>query len=262
MKGRYILVILIMVVVLSILLYYISFKKENIEGNFNVLSNNFLNETYLNKTGRNADKTSKDYKVYSEVWSQNSPYGSSYEFKVNCFGEYENLETCFLYDLDEVLVINPENKSFDLKKDFNINSYSGEITRRWVLYGPYNGSLPKNGKYIFRFIKNGSILLEDNLNYSTNIIDYPKNIQWLRRGNDLEVKWSSPYGINDNVNYKVIVWEESGTPDLFISKQSNWNESDVTMQDVPLINGGNYSLNVAIYFKEGYAFSEYIKFRW
>jgi hypothetical protein len=70
--------------------------------------------------------------IFPEVWSQHSPYGQGYEFKVNCIGNYTILDECFLWDLDSVHVHTPENASFSLKKDFNINNYSGEVTRRWV----------------------------------------------------------------------------------------------------------------------------------
>jgi hypothetical protein len=68
--------------------------------------------------------------IHPEVWSHNSPRGASYEYKVNCGANYEILETCFLWDLDQVIVITPGGRTFELNKDFNINTYSGEITRR------------------------------------------------------------------------------------------------------------------------------------
>src|SRR3989344_3988085 len=86
----------------------------------------------------NENLNSRDrYKFFPEVWSQHSPYGQSYEFKVNCFGDYQILNECFLWDLDSVKVISPNGTVYFLNKDFNINNYSGEVTRRWVLYGPY-----------------------------------------------------------------------------------------------------------------------------
>ncbi len=245
-----------LIVILLIGFIVIYFSKDKVKDEIRDYAN--ISE----KAENNLLLVKKDYKIYSEVWSQNSPYGASYEYKVNCAGEYDKLETCFLYDLDEVIAIDPNSKYYNLKKDFNINSYSGEITRRWVLYGPSNGSLPKNGEYLFRFVKNGSLLFEEHVNYSRDIIDYPKKVQWQRRGNDLYVNWTPPNGIDEKIYYKVIIWEEYGTPDLFISNRFGWNQNEATLYNVSLINGGNYSLNVAVYFREGYAFSEYIKFKW
>ena len=203
----------------------------------------------------------EQYKIFPEVWSQNSPYGTSYEFKVNCFGEYDKLETCFLWNIDEVNVISPNDSVFKLEKDFNINNYSKEITRRWVLYGPYNGSLPLLGNYTFKFIKNDSVLIEDNIEYKESILGYPTNVRLERRDADLYVSWNAPFGINDEMFYKVIIWEEFGTPDLFVSDRFYWNVTSAVLNNVSLIDGGNYSVNVAVYFKEGYAFSEYVKFQ-
>ncbi len=204
----------------------------------------------------------EQHKIFPEVWSQNSPYGESYEFKVNCFGDYAQLNECFLWDIDDVKVISPNLTIYNLNKDFNINNYSGEITRRWVLYGPYNDSLPISGNYTFQFIKNGSVLMEDIVEYRESILGFPKNVDWKRMDNDLYVSWTPLFDMTDDMFYKVIVWEEYGTPDVFVSDRFSWNSSDATLPAVPLINGGNYSVNVAVYFKDGYAFSEYVKFQW
>ena len=86
-----------------------------------------------------------------EVWSQNSPAGESYEYKVNewqCSFIDSELETGFLSEIDAVRVITPDGEVFWLNRDFNINSYSGEVTRRFVLYGPEKAHLPVSGKYV------------------------------------------------------------------------------------------------------------------
>ncbi len=205
----------------------------------------------------------EEYKIFPEVWSQNSPYGTSYEFKVNCFGEYDRLETCFLWDLNLVRVVSPNRTIYNLNKDFNINNYSGEVTRRWVLYGPYNGSLPATGNYTFEYIVDSEgVIVRDVVSYEPNIIGYPTSVIWERRADDLFISWTSPDGIHEDTFYKVILWEEYGTPDIFVSDRFEWNDVNATLPNVPLIDGGNYSVNVAVYFKEGYAFSEYIKFQW
>ncbi len=202
------------------------------------------------------------YKIFPEVWSQNSPYGQSYEFKVNCFGNYQILNECFLWDIDEVRLISPNNTIYSLNKDFNVNNYSGEVTRRWVLYGPYNGSLPLAGNYTFQYIENGSVSVTDTVTYGESLIGYPTEVDWERRGKDLYVDWNPPSRINEGVFYKVIVWEEEDTPDTFVSNRFNWNATDAILPDVPFIEGGNYSVNVAVYFRDGYAFSEYVLFEW
>ncbi len=202
------------------------------------------------------------YKIFPEVWSQHSPYGASYEFKVNCFGDYDNLETCFLWEVDAVRVISPNLSIYELNKDFNVNNYSGEITRRWVLYGPYNGSLPTSGNYTFEYIVNDIVIVNDSVNYEPSTIGYPRDVFWDRRGNDLYVSWVPPIGVTDGVFYKVIIWEEYGTPDTFVSDRFESESVDALLPNVSFVTGGNYSVNVAVYFKDGYAFSEYVQFEW
>ena len=74
--------------------------------------------------------------VSPEVWSSNGYDGQTYAFKMNCFGEFDVLEACLLFDVTRVTVVGPSGTEFELDKDFNINAYSGEVTRRLVLYGP------------------------------------------------------------------------------------------------------------------------------
>ncbi|MEK6908959.1 MAG: hypothetical protein AABX23_02825 [Nanoarchaeota archaeon] len=202
------------------------------------------------------------YKIFPEVWSQHSPYGLSYEFKVNCFGDYQELEECFLWNVESVRVISPNSTIYNLNKDFNINNYSGEITRRWVLYGDYNNSLLVKGNYNFEYSVNSSLTVRDVVYYEPNIIGYPTSVRWERRGNNLWVSWVAPEGVELKDFYKVIVWEEYGTPDTFVSNRFNSTTVEAVLLNVPFIEGGNYSVNVAVYFKEGYAFSEYVKFQW
>ena len=52
------------------------------------------------------------------------------------------------------------------------------------------------------------------------------------------------------------------TPEVFISNVFNWDVDTAVLRDVPLIVGGRYSLNVGIYFEDGYAYSEYVIFDW
>ena len=204
----------------------------------------------------------EEKKVFSEVWSQHSPYGKSYEFNINCVVEFKILEECFLWDIEKVIVNSPDGKEYLLNKDFNVNNYSGEITRRWVLYGPYNSSLPQTGKYNFKFIKNGEVILIDSVYYIQNNIGYPSEVKWKRDNNEIFVSWKPPKNFLEEGFYKVIIWNEFDTSSLFISQRFDGNIVNASLKDVPLQNNGNYSLNVAVYFKDGYAFSKYNIFSW
>jgi hypothetical protein len=65
-----------------------------------------------------------------EVCSINAYDGQSYEFKTNCVGNFVQLETCFLWDVTAVVEEFPSDRRFEREKDSNINTYSGEVTRR------------------------------------------------------------------------------------------------------------------------------------
>jgi hypothetical protein len=62
--------------------------------------------------------------------------------------------------------------------------------------------------------------------------------------------------------YKPIIWQVDDTPEVFISDQFDWDADTAVLKNVPMIVGGRYSLNVAIFFDNGYAYSEYIIFEW
>ena len=142
------------IILIFIILIIIAFFVFDLNEEAEIEEDSIINQTIpVNEMLNVRDK----YKIFPEVWSQHSPYGQSYEFKVNCFGDYKILNECFLWNIDEVKVISPNNTVYSLNKDFNINNYSGEITRRWVLYGPYNGSLPVAGNYTFQYLENGSV---------------------------------------------------------------------------------------------------------
>tara|TARA_B100000959_G_scaffold285918_1_gene362390 strand:+ start:1658 stop:1825 length:168 start_codon:yes stop_codon:yes gene_type:complete len=49
---------------------------------------------------------------------------------------------------------------------------------------------------------------------------------------------------------------------MFISDVFDWDANSAVLRDVPMLEGGIYSLNVAVYFGEGYAYSEYVIFEW
>jgi hypothetical protein len=200
--------------------------------------------------------------VYPEVWFQASPGNESFEFKVNCSGNFEILETCFLWDLDEVVVTRPDGETFDLNKDFNIQEFSGEVTRRWVLYGEKNKGLPESGTYVFSYYKDGEIVKSQEVEYEKTTNSYPTNVKWERRGADLYVSWEPQSGASKAQNYKAIIWNQNGTPEIFVSKTLDSGLSEGLLEDVPFIVGGAYQLNIAIFFNGGYAYSEYIYFEW
>ena len=220
-------------------------------------------ESEPKRTNNTESKKQEDkFKIYPQVWSQHSPAGESWEFKVNCFGNYSTLEECFLWDVDAVQVITPNLSIYALNKDFNINNYSGEVTRRWVLYGPAKEKLPETGSYTFLYLKDEVIVYNQTVEYTQNKIAYPTDVKWQRKDNDLYASWSPPSGVDNTMNYKVIIWNEPDTPEVFVSKVFPWNVDNGLLEDVPFIDGENYSLNVAIFFREGYAYSEYVKVEW
>lgn len=201
--------------------------------------------------------------VWPQVWSQYSPAGASYEYKVNCNGNPSALAPCFLSDLDFVRVIGPDGLVADLEKDFNINDFSGEVTRRWVLYGPSEQSaLPAAGDYAFQYIRDELVVGVQTVHYAPSQITYPVDVEWERVGADISVTWSPPQKVEKGMWYKAIIWNEAGTPELFVSQEFDWDASSVVMTDVPLVDGGEYSLNVAVFYDDGYAYSEYIQVVW
>jgi hypothetical protein len=92
------------------------------------------------------NNNSNNNEIYPQVWSQHQDGGAepdirSWEYKVNCAnGATSHTDFCFLSDLSSVTVTDPNNNVIALDKDFNTNLFSGEVTRRWVKYGPSNGS--------------------------------------------------------------------------------------------------------------------------
>lgn len=201
--------------------------------------------------------------LFPEVWSQNSPLGSSYEFKVNDAPFFKNeLEAGFLSTVDRVVVTDLKGKRFELERDFNINEYSGEVTRRFVLYGPPDGGLPESGKYRFNFIKAGKIVSVKTVDYEQSKLGYPTDVSWERRGEDLFVEWSPPPDVGKENWYKVIVWDTEGSWETPTSLVFDWDASDGLLEGVPFIENGTYRLEVAIFSGAGFAYSEYYNFIW
>ena len=193
--------------------------------------------------------------IYPEVWSMNGYDGQGYEYKVNCGSDYVVLETCFLWNLTNVIVVSPNGTEFELNKDFNINNYSGEVTRRWVLYGPVGGGLALQGEYSFNYYINNELIFIQMVNYIPEIVDMPTNIKWNITGNNVSVNWRPPEGMKNGMWYKVLLFPENNQ---VISKIFEWDANNAVMEDVPLKDGDKFTLNVAAYFRGGYSYSEYI----
>ena len=197
--------------------------------------------------------------VFPEVWAINAFDGQSYEFKTNCVGEFVELETCFLWDLSAVVVEDPAGRRHNLEKDFNIQAFSGEVTRRWVLYGPVGAGLPAAGDYGFLYYQQSDLVLTQVVSYTPQVVDYPTGIQWRRNGNDLVAQWTPPAGAAPGMNYKVLMFPDGGA---VISGIFEWNARSARLMNVPLADGATGTINVAIYFSGGFAPSEYVPFTW
>ena len=197
--------------------------------------------------------------VFPEVWSSNGPDGQTYEYKTNCAATFEKLEACLLWDVTRVVVTTPGGALVPLNKDFNINAYSGEVTRRWVLYGPSGGGLPRPGEYRFAYYQGERLLLEQRVSYTPEVVDFPAGVTWRRRQNALAVSWTPPRGVHDGMWYKVLVFPDQGE---LISQVFPWNATEARLESLPLNDGARARLNVSIFFRGGYAYSEYIPFTW
>lgn len=200
--------------------------------------------------------------IWPQVWSQHAPGVKSWEYKVNCGLANSHTDPCFLSDLTAVNVETPSGSVTELDFDFNTNEYSGEITRRWVKYGPPEGTLPEPGDYIFRYWRGDELTYEQAVPYRSEPISYPADVEWRREGDDIFVEWTAPPEVDSSMSYKAIIWQTDDSPPITVSKQFDWDETSGVMEDVPLSAGGSYSLNVAVYFADGYAYSEYILFDW
>ena len=197
--------------------------------------------------------------AFPEVWAQNAFDGPSYEFKSNCFGMFTELETCFLWDLTAVVVEAPNGQRSELDKDFNIQTFSGEVTRRWVLYGPAGAGLPAPGDYRFLYYQGADLVLTQIVSYTSTIVDYPTGISWSRDGQDFVVQWTPPAGAAPGMNYKALLFPNGGE---VIATLVEWDASSARLQNVPLSDGATGTLNVAIYWEGGFAPSEYLPFTW
>ncbi|NQW19997.1 MAG: hypothetical protein HQ477_04610 [Chloroflexi bacterium] len=204
----------------------------------------------------------KTYGIWPQIWSQHAHGIQSWEYKVNCGEASSHTDPCFLSNLTSVAVTTPAKDLVELEKDFNTNEFSGEITRRWVRYGPPDGDLPERGKYVYTYSSGSEVLYEQVIPYDSGVISFPTDVEWKHSGNDILVMWNPPSEASNNMHHKALIWQVDDTPELFISEMFDWNANTAVLRDVSLIVGGKYSLNVAIYFDDGYAYSEYVIFEW
>ena len=197
--------------------------------------------------------------AFPEVWSSNGYDGQTFEYKTNCFDEYETLDSCFLSEVSQVSVVAPGGSSFDLEKDFNVNGYSGEVTRRWVLYGPPGEGLPVPGEYRFQYFRATELVLEQTVAYEPEVIGFPADVSWSREGDDLLVEWTPSGDARPGMWHKVLVFPTDGE---LISQVFEWDSRKARLNDIPLNEGAQGHVNVAVYFRGGYAYSEYVPFVW
>jgi hypothetical protein len=210
---------------------------------------------------RPAPAPSPTVDIHSEVWTKNGYDGASYEYKVNCGSNYATLEECFLWDLTRVAVTAPSGQVYELAKDFNINSYSGEVTRRWVLYGPAGGGLPAAGNYTFTYQRNQETLLTQTVVYTPEVVDPPSNVTYVRDGDDLRISWQAPAGISSRMWYKPSV-DPPGNDRQIISLVIGWDQTSATLADVPVGPGEQIEINVAVFFPGGYAYPAPLVITW
>ncbi len=107
----------------------------------------------------------RNHGIWPQVWSQHAPTIQSWEYKVNCGEASSHIESCFLSDLTSVVVTTPSGEMIELEKDFYTNEFSGEVTRRWVLYGPADGNLPEKGDYVFSYSRGAELVYEQAIPY-------------------------------------------------------------------------------------------------
>jgi hypothetical protein len=157
------------------------------------------------------------------------------------------------------VVLSPDGAGSELKKDFNVNAYSGEVTRRWVLYGAPGKGLPVPGEYRFLYYLGSELFLEQKVQYALDVVDFPRDVSWRRDGNALVAIWTPPHGVKAGMWYKVLLFPERGE---LISQVFDWRVNVARLPEIPLRDGDHAQLNVAIYFHGGYAYSERIPIVW
>jgi len=193
-------------------------------------------------------KWSDRYDIWPQVYSQNGPGISSWEYKVNC-----GSDNCFLSDLTAVNVTTPANEVISLDRDFYTNTFSGEVTRRWVKYGPSDGDFPWAGDYLFEYFKANKLELETRLPFCGVPLPLPQDVSWTRSGSDLHVQWAEP---PSSVGFiKVLVFDQVSVDSNVISVVYSKDSSGTVVVDAPLINGDSYSASVSFFWDDGYSYT-------
>ena len=194
-------------------------------------------------------KWSDRYDIWPEVYSQNGPDISSWEYKVNCGSD----NNCFLSDLTAVNVTTPANEVISLDRDFYTNTFSGEVTRRWVKYGPPDGDFPWTGDYLFEYFKGEQLVLETRFPFCGKPLPLPRDVYWTRSGSDLHIQWTEP---PSSVGFiKVIVFDQVSVDSNVISVVVSKDSSGTVVVNAPLINGDPYSTSVAFFWDDGYSYT-------
>lgn len=197
--------------------------------------------------------------LHYQIWSQSAPGGPSYEFKVNCGIISDEIEVGFLWGVTRVVVTDPNKRKYDLAKDFMRNAYSGEVTRRWVLYGRPGEGLPVAGTYTYTFYKGDEVVHTHSIRYIVSVVAPPTGVTWRREGNDLLVTWQPPAQLSSDMTYKVIVFRSTGQ---VLSQAAKWTDVSARLADFPLEPGECVQMNVASFSSHGFAYTENMPIVW
>ncbi len=200
----------------------------------------------------------KEQGVAPQILTQNEARGASYVVKTFCYGDYSELYTCFLNDIDRVIVTGPYGGMVELNKDFYKQEYSGEELRRFVLYGKPGWGYPDPGKYVFTYLKGEETKMTQIVNYThRQIVEIPKDIRWSREADDFLVTWTP--GSGDIGWYKVIVYPAGGE---IVSKWLPPDAVSARLENLPVADGERFKFGVYPYAKGGYAIPELQRITW
>ena len=210
-----------------------------------------------------------------KVWSKNGPDGESYEYQSGYWNHDDrsrSLQDSYLWIVSRVVVKAPDGRTYELEKDFNIQTYSGEVTRRWVLYGPPGAGFPQAGNYTFQHHIDGNVDYEHVVSYSGGSIGYPTDVRARRNGNDLVVDWTPATNVppGTGASGKVILFPHaSGAASDLISQLYELGASSARLPGIPMRDGDRGLVHVTLVFwyndnpnTGGYAYSEYIPIIW
>ena len=150
-------------------------------------------------------------------------------------------------------VTTPANEVISLDRDLSTNTFSGEVTRRWVKYGPSDGQFPWTGDYSFEYFKGEDLVLETTMPFCGVPLSLPQDVSWTRSGSDLNVQWAEP---PSSVGFiKVLVFDQVSVDSNVISVVYSKDSSGTVVVDAPLINGDSYYASVAFFWDDGYSYT-------